>query len=109
MKLAVQKMILEPNFVQNPDIPKKRRQRQNIENIKKIAAQLIQCWASIVRPAFVGQLKELEKLYGIAGIGNGTNSGDCQIDPEADTFRTILQSIASLFLLPYPNTPQRRV
>lgn len=80
--------------------------RQNIESIKKIAAQLIQCWASIVRPSFVDQLAELERLYSIAGVGNANPADFNDFDQNGDTFKTVLQSIASLFLLPYPNTPQ---
>ena len=65
----------------------------------KIAAQLIQCWAAVVRAAFADK---------IAPIGRFV---EMIMDPikvnryEPETVKLLLLAGSSLFLLPYPNTP----
>ena len=51
-------------------------------------------------------MTELNDLYSLTGVSiSGKTSQPVPI-PSAETFGIILQSVAALFLLPYPNTPQ---
>ncbi|CBY21399.1 unnamed protein product [Oikopleura dioica] len=78
------------------------------QKVQKVAAQLVQCWASIVRPHFVEILgkhitwSELNELYSIGGIGPNPKN----IPLAEETKNIVLRALASLFLLPYPNTTQ---
>ncbi|CAG5105640.1 Oidioi.mRNA.OKI2018_I69.chr1.g2314.t1.cds [Oikopleura dioica] len=73
------------------------------QKIQKVAAQLLQCWASIVRPHFADILaSELGELYSIGGIGPSPKN----IPLTEETKTIVLKALASLFLLPYPNTTQ---
>ena len=72
---------------------------EKIENLKKIAAQLVQCWSGIVRPAFVDKVQAIDELIG------STMNGTSKTLYEDETLKLLLLTSASLFLLPYPNTP----
>ena len=72
---------------------------EKIENLKKIAAQLVQCWSGIVRPAFVDKVNAIDELIG------STMNGTCKSLYDEETLKLLLLTSASLFLLPFPNTP----
>jgi len=74
-------------------------QHEKLAPIKKVSAQLIHCWASIVRPAFTDKIDKIGDLVQIS------LSDQSKIFYEEDTLKIILLTSASLFLLPYPNTP----
>lgn len=98
----VSQVVILSRKVLHISIPLLFLQRKDIEKIQKVAAQLIQCWASIVRPDFVDLLEsELKEIYSIGGIVETAN----QASLSEETNTIILRALSSIFLLPFPNTP----
>ena len=71
---------------------------QNHKILAKISAQLIQCWAAVVRPAFADKVEKIGDFVKLI-----TKDKLERFEPE--TAKLLLLGGASLFVLPYPNTP----